>query len=120
MDFRLGGILRRKEVIELILAVDLARVHLAELSRTLEKVLLNGIQNFRRDSDEFLDRHGPLSFDRLIAAADNQRVLLEVARPNFDPHRYTFFDPFPVFDATTEIAPVHLYFQWKIGKVLYR
>src|SRR5437588_2733680 len=111
MDFRLGGILWRKEVIEVLLAIDLASVRFAELSRTLEKVLLNGIQNFRRDSDEFLDRHGLFGFDWLIAPADNQRVLLEVARPNFDPHRHTFLNPFPVLDAATEIAPVHLHLQ---------
>src|SRR6266487_3914107 len=69
VDFRFCRIFRRKEIIEVLLAIDLARVGVTEFSCPLKEVLLNRVQNFRRRSDEFLDRHGLFGFDRLIAAA---------------------------------------------------
>ena len=35
---------------------------------------------------------------------------------NFDPDRDAFLDPLPILNAATDIAPVHLHFQWNIAK----
>ena len=77
---------------------------------------MNGREDFRCYGDEFLNRHRLFGFNRLIATADNQRVFLEIAGSNFDPDRDAFLDPLPIFNAATDIAPVHLHFQWNITK----
>ena len=118
VDFGFLRIFRRKEIVEIFFRFDHVGVFFTKLLRALKKVLLNGSQNFRYNGDEFLSRHGLFSFNRLIAAANNQRVFLQVAWSNFDPDWNTFLDPFPIFNTATNVTPVYLHLERKFAKGL--
>src|SRR4030095_4684278 len=114
MDFRFGGVFRREEIVEFVLAVDLARVVVTEFLRTLVQRTLDRHKNFRGARDKFFHAHRLLRFYRLIAPADFHRVFLEIAWAYFDAQWHAFLDPFPILYAAADFASINLDFDRKI------
>ena len=70
--------------------------------------------------DEFFGGDKLLRLYRLITATDRDLARFQITRPELDPQRHAFLDPFPIFHAAAEIAPVDLHFDRRAEVALAR
>src|SRR5690606_10055342 len=103
---------------ELFLSVDLPLVFPTVRERARVKRLVYGLQNRRRRAHELFAWNGLLVLGRAVPSSDEQRILLDVPRPDLDPEWHAFLDPVPHLLAAALIALVDDDIDGSIGKTL--
>src|SRR5690606_18910392 len=99
-------LLRREERVELVAIVDLSRVRDAKRTRALEQRALNLGERGRDRRDELGARNGGLLLRTFVSAADEDGVLLDIARTDLEPQRNALAHPAPDLLATALVALV--------------
>ena len=108
VDLGLRPILRREESAKLFGGIDLARVLVAKLGRTLEQAGLDRFEQGPCPGNEVGLRGKFFFFRPAVSATDRHRTFFDVARSDFHAERNALLDPLPIFDTAARIAAVDL------------